>query len=492
MKNIILFLAICLVGVLFPSDARANCCQCRVEGQTYTVPCDMKYTGDIEFTGTVTGAGDPIPTNLLYQDTETAPNAITYYVDYGSGDDANDCLSSGAGACKTINGAIAKIPHVVKKQYQIVLDEDLHAGFILADRHFADSGKASGYGRITITCPGTGTATDLGASGVGTITSGTDYTLTDTSKNWTVNAARGYWVASSGRQFTVASNTNNTLTFVQRNVNGFDVGEGYNISTPQCTIWYSIPDGYLYNRVVMSNLSGMSSRAGYQVKLNNVVIASATADYPVVTIDDAEHVQLQQVLIKPVSAGGWSISAKNISTLELNVVYSSQAGHGGFYFEDIRTMYDYGGIVSNAVGSSSSDASVTFKDCGLVSDVAVAAYTTGSGNCIDFIGHQTIKLHRAILDSCAGDGMAVGTGTLFSRAGLSDSGVFTGSGNGGYGVSLAPFSSFIFGNGTSLTGTSGNITLDNGATSLVWGTAFASDGDKAVNSSDLCRAERKD
>ncbi len=430
--------------------------------------------------------GDP---NGLVEDDDQTPFSIILYVD-NAGDDSNACTANGVNACATIQGAITKIPHVIRKSYTIIMQSaQTHAGFILANRHFGNSGGTSGWGKLEIKGSSTVNCDISGSSG--TITSGDDYSLTDTTKSWSVNGARGCSVANGGMIFLVASNTSDTLTFANKNVNGFDAAEAYSVSTPRAII-SAAPAG-LYTRVLFLNLSGEASEAGYHTEFRDVKVEGATAGYPVIVVNDVTHIKFNRIgIATSIAKGSWSLVAKDVGTLELETVYSHQADYGGFYLEDIDHITSVGGFVSNDVGSSSTDASITFKNCKSVEDVGIAAYTTGTGNCVDFLGMQKIALQRLIASDCAGDGMYIDTGTLFVRAGYADSGVFTGTGNGGYGVSVLPFSNFVFGNGTSITGTYGDATMDNGFTVLVWGTAFASDGDIVVNSSAFCRIERRD
>lgn len=447
--------------------------------------CDLKFTGDVEFTGTVTGAA---PEGALTKDDAVGYNVQLYVDPLGSDD--NECTSGGSAACLTIQAAIDKVPHVVTKAYNISVKTGTYKGFKITNRHFSDAGPSFSYGRINLFC---GNSVTTGSQATGTITGGTDYSFTDNTKNWPVNQFRGSKVGSGGAYFVVASNTSDTVYFAQKNVNGWDAGESYTVNESRCEITNYIGVG-AYNRIVVEDVRGDTNRGDSgHVAIRNFLVSGATTNYPTVIIKNSSYVQLQEIILRSSPfTPGWAAVVENVDTLDLRGISSSASEHGAFYFKNVGTVIDLGGIVAYGVGSDSADAAVTFIDCGRVDGVGVYVDTTGAGNCVDFIGQQIVKAQRLNLNNCAGDAVHVGRGSLFVRNGYTDSGVFLGSGNGGYGVSLSPFSNFVFRTGTNVTGTSGDITLDNGATSLVWGTEFASDGDVVVNSSDFCRAVRKD
>lgn len=68
----------------------------------------------------------------------------------------------------------------------------------------------------------------------------------------------------------------------------------------------------------------------------------------------------------------------------------------------------------------------------------------------------------------------------------------TGTGNGGYGLVLEDGSTAMITGATTITGSSGNATINSGSTVLVWSTDFNDDGDAVINIDNGCRIERKD
>jgi hypothetical protein len=67
-----------------------------------------------------------------------------------------------------------------------------------------------------------------------------------------------------------------------------------------------------------------------------------------------------------------------------------------------------------------------------------------------------------------------------------------GAGNGTYGVTLALGGQAEINSATTITGATGNATLDAGTTALAWLTDFATDGDRVTNACNGCNITRKD
>ena len=68
----------------------------------------------------------------------------------------------------------------------------------------------------------------------------------------------------------------------------------------------------------------------------------------------------------------------------------------------------------------------------------------------------------------------------------------TGTGNGGYGIKLHGGARAVISSATSVTGSSGDITIDDGDSTLSYSSDFAADGDIVANLTNGCRIERKD
>jgi hypothetical protein len=83
-------------------------------------------------------------------------------------------------------------------------------------------------------------------------------------------------------------------------------------------------------------------------------------------------------------------------------------------------------------------------------------------------------------------GVSAGQGTFLKAGSL------IGTGNGGFGLEVFSGAYAVIDSTASITGSSGDATINDGTTVLDWSTDFASDGDIVVNIDNGCRIERKD
>ena len=480
-----------LLALLVPVAASAvDLCPVVTKDGVASYNCPLVFSGDVDFEGTVIGV---LPDGVLTE-SGTSPTGITYYVS-STGSDDNDCLAAGAGACATVQAAIDKIPHVVRRRYNINVQSGTYAGFQIQGRHFTNPAVASAEGSIKIyggysAC----SVSDIGGSGTtsGTIDSGDQFSFTDSSQTWAVNGLRGLFVTSGGFYGHIVENTATSLKVVGRNSAGFDNGETYQIYKHGTTIGGQ-PSG-VTAIVTLNDISGSTERTDvYYVELSTLAFATGTFSGPVIEARYVSRVRLGNLTFGTGGTCGFGVYAKQVDMLVLGgSLYCKTCAPGGFIFEDVAYFDGTAGLAGVDIGTFGPEAAFTFKDCGRLVDLNLYIDDIGTGNCADFYGHQIVSPDHITCIAADGDGILATEGTVFVRGGYADGSTFVGTGNGGYGVSVSPMSSFVFNGTPTITGTSGDITLDNGATSLVWGTAFAGDGDVVVNSSALCRAQRKD
>lgn len=143
--------------------------------------------------------------------------ALTLYVD-PTGSDSNDCTSTGAGACLTIQGAVNKSPKYLRHGVVVnvaagtygcfyvtgfVCDTGVQSTtgglFVDAFAAFANSTLATGSATGTATSSTAGSATTFG-------------TLTDSGATWTVNDLKGRFVTAGGTTRVISSNTSTAIT----------------------------------------------------------------------------------------------------------------------------------------------------------------------------------------------------------------------------------------------------------------------------------------
>jgi hypothetical protein len=171
---------------------------------------------------------------LQYTGTSWQPiislGSISMYVDYTNGTDA---LDKGGGittnAFKTLAYAISQIPPVYGGNVTINLSSETHtlASAVTVRGKFA----ADNY---SITITGAWVTDDSGNFTSQVTTSGATLgTFTDTTKAWTVNQWRGFFVLHNNNYRAIISNTADTLTYAQ----GITIsGTAYSILHPGATI----------------------------------------------------------------------------------------------------------------------------------------------------------------------------------------------------------------------------------------------------------------
>lgn len=140
-----------------------------------------------------------------------------------TGNDSNSCTSSGAGACLTIQGALNKVPKIIRHAVNISVGTGNFAGAyfdgfsIINDLNAPTTGA---YVEIdgTTTAFAVATGTSTGTATAGSAGSGSTFgTLTDGAQTWTANDLRGkllHTIAGTGSgQFRIIeANTGTVIT----------------------------------------------------------------------------------------------------------------------------------------------------------------------------------------------------------------------------------------------------------------------------------------
>lgn len=150
--------------------------------------------------------------------------AQSYFVS-PSGSDNNDCTASGTSACLTIQGAVNKIPKLLRDLVTVNLAAGTYACFTV-NGFICDQGvQQSNGGLLFDGLAAFATSTLATGSASGTLTAGsagaaTTYgTATDGAATWTVNDLRGRFITiltgtGSGQTRVVSSNTGTVITVV--------------------------------------------------------------------------------------------------------------------------------------------------------------------------------------------------------------------------------------------------------------------------------------
>jgi hypothetical protein len=167
--------------------------------------------------GGLTSGGSPGA--LLATDYATTA-ALNLYVD-STGSDSNACTASGSSACLTIQGAVNKVPKLIRHPVLITVGAGSFAGAYVdghkIDNGYANNPSAGAYleiqGTLQTATPATGTATGTATGGSAGSTS-TFGTLVHGGQTWTVNDLRGKLVTVGSTTRVIQSNTADTITVV--------------------------------------------------------------------------------------------------------------------------------------------------------------------------------------------------------------------------------------------------------------------------------------
>lgn len=142
----------------------------------------------------------------------------TVYVD-ATGNDANACTGTGTDACLTINGALAKLPKLIRNPTTVQVGAGNFGAFALSGFTLAQPGATLEVkGTLTTTTATTGSASGTATGGTaGSATAPTFGTLVQTGAGWTVNDFAGKLVeitggTGAGQYRIITSNTVDTLT----------------------------------------------------------------------------------------------------------------------------------------------------------------------------------------------------------------------------------------------------------------------------------------
>lgn len=188
--------------------------------------------------------------------------ALALFVDT-TGSDSGPCTGTGTAACLTVNGAVSKIPKVVRHPVIVTLGTGNFTGGVFHGFQYDPAGTAGAYialvGALTTFAPATGTATGT-ASAAAACANGpplTDATLSDGTQTWTANNLKGQILETTGGtgagQFLpIASNTGTVVTLA-----------GCWGVTPNATTTYAIRDwGSVITTGVVGQPANYLSSAG--------------------------------------------------------------------------------------------------------------------------------------------------------------------------------------------------------------------------------------
>jgi len=445
---------------------------------------------------------------------------ITLYV-RTTGNDSNDGLTVGT-ALLTIQAALDRLPKQLDHTIAIDIGEGNFTGFDVENFDTSRSGSLALTGTIANVTPATGTAT-------GTADGGSTTQLVDSGQTWTVNDLRGSFVYVNSEYRIIRSNTSDTLELIGPSSATCD-GKAYAIQEPSTVINASGALGFARASV------GFNTGVRETISLTNFFISSGVVGLMTwyTNMPNLERIICDgQSNTSFVVQDSWGRGvfrdcvAKDSVDLGFNVVRHAGTFYGAGYTERLfavnnggrgfDTQYCVGSINisywyadDNDVGFRSwSDANLDINNAFAYSNTSHGFYIMG-GRFMD-IDSVTVEdnggygfyLDNDAISNTAGFTFFNGIGDLVI-SGNTGGGIIgknkthislsncSGAGNGTYGLTLEHGSTALITTDTSITGASGDATIDGGETPLTWAIDFANDGDSVSNDNNYCIIERKD
>lgn len=196
--------------------------------------------------------------------------AMTLYVDPTSGSDSSACVSTGAAACKTVNGALTKVPGRVSHNVTINLASGTYTDSTIKVEGFnIDNGVTLSIAGAQIAfTPATGTSTGTLTGVTAGSLSTTRATVVDSGQTWTVNDLRGrFFRTTSGsgtaNYYPIISNTATDIVLATNSSNVV-VGNTYEVITP----------GAVFSFTAAGQIKG--NNGGGTVQITDVTLSSST------------------------------------------------------------------------------------------------------------------------------------------------------------------------------------------------------------------------
>lgn len=459
-------------------------------------------------------------------------NTVNYYVD-PTGSDGNTCTTSGTGACLTIQGAINKIPKLIRDAVTVNVAAGTYTGFIISG-FTVDNGLQQTTGGLTISgafstasvATGTATGTATGGTAGTTTTFGT---LVDSGQSWTVNNLRGKFIfINSGtgvnQRRVISSNTGTTITITGNwtaPVNGSSVytiqNAGASIATAT-TIPPSNTTGALSGGADVFIANNSINYTGGGITLSGLSISGVASVGGVVVADPISAVTLLQDQITTAVGApdvylGDSVGFANVPS-HFTVTDTYMTSSGGFCVDQVggvgglvqslRSMFDgcnyaiytigaylfvqrsYGFncddacFVSGIGGGNISTSQVACNAGGGRMGFSSGNTTPGTHTAPELTGALLIISTTSVATCDIGVGVN-GTGALASVTSLTGTAAVSG-------FTLENGGAAYFSAATTLTGTTQDININNGAvTGALSDVASGSCLGAALNGSRICK-----
>jgi hypothetical protein len=423
---------------------------------------------------------------------------LVLYVDTALGDDTNDCLSSGAGACATIQSAIDRVPKYVNHNVSVFVAGGTYATAYISG--FVIRNSATFFVRgvlVNSTTLATGTAT-------GTADGGTTTTCVDSGQTWTVDDVIGHLVYVNG-EYRVVYDNNGTTLYFRNPLSGTCNGQDYEIKDWTTFVQGVETNGGLGPITVENNDTGNGT-----IEISN--ISSINGEDAAFLVEDTDGITITRCSASGGNVYGY-IFRETTNSMVLTCSYVTGATGYGIYASRAANRVNFTGNVCN------SNAKGFFMDAlgGLSrwdSNVTLSNTTSGLwfqasyGDLIVYNHYSDADDYGMIIGGTGSDLNAAGVQTLYVQSSEFSNGVtggiainnmsyvafdtVTGTGNAGYGVDVRMGAHLVVDDPTTITGATDDATVNEGANDLTWATDFGTNRDVVVNMTSFSRIERRD
>jgi hypothetical protein len=426
---------------------------------------------------------------------------VTLYVRAGGSDTANG-LTVGT-ALLTIQEAVDRVPAHIEHDIVIDIGEGNFAGFAISGKNVVGTLTVQGVlGNPTLN---TGEIS-------GTSDGGTTKQLVDTADGaWTVNELRGMLLEINGEYRVIYDNDATTINV--------------------CGVFGATASGKAYEIFEQKTvIQGTETVTGYATFTLIATTARSTGGSGIDAINISDLYFDGQSTATIGAFVYYATGCKITRCKATDAVYGIGVFQcsGGCKLDDVYSADNTTGFyVARTVGSSdlarifayNNTDGIVIMNCPSVDTDYV--YSSGnSENGLAVVGYSSVDIDGGIIEDNVGYGILVGGGlqtpsgeSMKAGSCLDASGavVIQNNGNGVYanqqasirltavsgtntewGIVADSGSIVLVTSATAITGASGDATIDEGATPLVWATDFADDGDTVSNDNNYCLIERKD
>lgn len=284
---------------------------------------------------------------IVLPDLETT-GALNLYVD-PTGNDGYACTSSGTLACNTLQGAVAKIPRIIKHPVTITLTAGPIGGTsdVILENKIIDTG-----GSITVTGAFsnanllTGSPNSVVATYTpGVVVSPVASPIISAAANWTTNDLRGYHVvmtsgAASGQSRVIQSNTTNTITLVANFSPAPSINDTFSIQTGSTiNALFKVSNIRISNNAIQSEASPLVS---FQ-KLNiNAISSTNGSSYCLWAIDNYD-IEFKDIRL---NCAGFTSAIRSITNSVGGAVSISNSSLMTSNTVTVGAVNSYAGVVS--------------------------------------------------------------------------------------------------------------------------------------------------